>query len=227
MQETVMSRAVLVPYRDATRIEPYLEALRLAGIEPIPFVTNRPGSLDHVAGLLLTGGTDIDPACFGAAMDDQTEEPDRERDSIELALLSEALTRDLPVLAICRGFQLLNVHAGGTLLQHIPSGRHRKVTPDKGEPVHTVALTAGSRLSQIYGGESTLAVNSRHHQAVDKIGPGLVVSAIDPHDGIVEALENPAGRFTVGVQWHPENQAPTNSLQLRLFTALADSLRAA
>jgi putative glutamine amidotransferase len=213
---------VLVPFREADRIRPYLDAVAMAGLEPVPFLTEAPRSLADVEGLVLTGGTDVEPARYGQISLPETEEPDRERDEIELELLTEAIERDLPVLAICRGFQLLNVHQGGTLLQHVESGRHRVLTADKGEPAHQVEIEPQSRLRGIFGA-SRVAVNSRHHQAVERIGANLQVVGRSVEDGMVEAFELPGKRFVIGVQWHPENQVLRCAEQLRLFQAFAEA----
>jgi putative glutamine amidotransferase len=140
-----------------------------------------------------------------------------------LELLEEAIQRDLPILAICRGFQLLNVHQGGTLIQHIESGKHRVESRDKGDPAHEVEIAAGSKLAEILGAPR-VAVNSRHHQAVDRVGANLKVAGRSVDDGIVEALELPEKRFVVAVQWHPENQVRRSAQQLRLFQALSAAI---
>ena len=151
----------------------------------------------RVDALVLTGGTDVDPALYG-------EEPhptvrvDRARDDRELALLAAALERGLPVLAICRGLQLLNVWAGGTLHQDVPGHARYDVPPSHG--VDEVTMVPGTLMEELYGARRT--VNSLHHQVVDQVGPGWVVTARSA-DGLVEALEWP-GHDVVGVQWHPE-----------------------
>lgn len=205
-------KRVAVTYRDEKRIAPYADALRLVGIEPV-LVT--PGhSAEEVDGLVLSGGTDLDPALYGQEMDPRADPPDRERDALEQKLLREALERGLPVLAICRGFQLFNVtHPGGTLVQHMEGHR----IPNHG--THHAEIYRGTKLAAIFGA-GVHAVNSRHHQAVDRPGQGLVVSAKSP-DGIVEALERPDRRFAIAVQWHPEDQMPA---QRRIFEALSEAL---
>jgi len=157
-----------------------------AGVDPAALVA-------RVDALVLTGGTDVDPALYG-------EEPhptvrvDRARDDRELALLAAALDRELPVLAICRGLQLLNVHLGGTLHQHLAAH------PVGGDGVHEVRFAAGSVLRGVYG--PRCPGNSLHHQAVATAGAGLACVGHAP-DGVVEAVEL-TGRPVVGVQWHPE-----------------------
>ena len=191
----------------------YRNALRQAGIEPIENVTD----LSGVDGLLLAGGTDIDPALYGAAREVATDKPDRVRDVIEGTLLDEALARDLPVLGICRGQQFLNVHLGGTLRQHIDGHKCPKV-----REVHAVAIAPGSRLEAILATREYI-VNSRHHQGADRVGTGLTVTAAAP-DGVVEALELPGKRFVLAVQWHPE--ARTDGPDARLFEAFREALSA-
>jgi putative glutamine amidotransferase len=203
---------------------PYEEALRALGIEMVQ-VTAAPMP-PGAAGLLLMGGSDVNPALYGEPRNAETEESDDARDELECALIEEALARDLPVLAICRGIQIFNVQQGGTLIQHLPSTpRHRQRTEDWGTPVHQVEIVPGTALAKIAAGPLHLAVNSRHHQAIGKLGGGLQISARDPEDGTIEAVERPDKRFVVGVQWHPENMSATDPHQARLFQAFADAVR--
>jgi putative glutamine amidotransferase len=140
--------------------------------------------------------------------------------------LDEALERDLPVLAICRGMQLFNVARGGTLRQHIEEREvHQRYDLPKREPVHQVEVEAGTRLAEILGA-GDVAVNSRHHQAVGRVGEGLKVSA-RARDGVVEGFEMPEKRFAVAVQWHPEDQAASDAVQAGLFRAFADAVESA
>jgi len=192
----------------------YRDALRRAGIEPVEGVTD----LGDVDGLLLAGGTDVDPALYGAAREAETDEPDCVRDRLEGALLDEALERDLPVLGICRGLQFLNVHLGGTLRQHIDGHKRPKV-----REVHRIAIAPGSRLEAILEMHEYV-VNSRHHQSADRVGKGLTVTATAP-DGVVESLELPGKRFVLAVQWHPE--ARTDGADVKLFEAFREALRGA
>jgi putative glutamine amidotransferase len=180
----------------------YHDRLNDVGIETVD-VTDTADGLRGVNGLLLTGGVDVDPALYGEAPHPMTQTPVPGRDALELALLREALSKDLPVLAICRGQQLLNVCLGGSLLQHIDNDAH---VVDEGNVSrwHDVSLTPGSKLAAVLGG-SRRRVNSRHHQAVTPavLAPGLrVVAASD--DGVVEGVESVGHRWVVGVQWHPE-----------------------
>ena len=171
-----------------------------------------PEALEGVSGLMLTGGVDVDPAEYGDTDVHPTVEIDPERDKYELALARLALSRDLPVLAICRGAQVLNTAAGGTLIQDIPSALpgtlNHQETDKKDAFVHDVAVSPGTCLWTLLAPQldehRSLPVNSRHHQSVATPAPGFIVSAVSP-DGIVEAIEKPDAQFCVGVQWHPEN----------------------
>ena len=163
--------------------------------------------LDTLDGIVVTGGDfDVDPALFGAdARHDSVKTKDR-RTAFELALLRGALARDLPVLGICGGQQLLNVALGGTLIQHLPDEvdseiAHEQPNP-RTEPGHSVALVPGTLLHRLCG-RDRMAVNSAHHQAAKAVGPGVVVNATAP-DGVIEGIEAPAYRFCLGVEWHPE-----------------------
>lgn len=177
--------------------------------------------LDGLDALVITGGKDIDPCAYGQVPHPATDEPGRDRDAWEFALLDAALRRGLPVLGICRGAQVLNVAFGGTLHQHLPdvighSGHRAGNAVFTTLPVRTVP---GTRLSALMG-ESCQA-RCYHHQAIAQVGDGLVVSAWDA-DGVVEALELPGGNFVLAVQWHPEESLE----DLRLFAAVVDAARA-
>src|SRR5215204_4483704 len=171
-----------------------------------------PEALDGVSGLMLTGGVDVDPTEYGETDVHPTVEIDPERDRYELALARLALSRDLPVLAICRGAQVLNTAAGGTLIQDIPSAVPGAINHQEAELkdgfVHDVAVSPGTCLWTLLAPQldeqRSLPVNSRHHQSVATAAPGFIVSAVSP-DGIVEAIEKPDAEFCVGGQWHPEN----------------------
>ena len=174
--------------------------------------------VDALDALVLVGGGDVDPARYGQAPDPATAGVDPGRDASELALLRAALDVDLPVLAICRGMQLLNVHLGGTLIQHVPD----VVGDDRHQPARgcfsdvVVTTEAGSAVATFLG--ETTSVRCSHHQALDRLGDGLVVTARSS-DGLAEAVELPAARFVVGVQWHPEEDADR-----RPFRALLDAV---
>ena len=214
-----MAIRVALATRNEDRAEPYRRALQNAGLEAVTFAPDGGASLDDVGGLVLTGGTDVDPALYGATRLAETDTPDRARDDYELELLRLALSRDLPVLAICRGLQLFNVARGGTLIQHLPNTvKHQQRTG--GAPVHKVIVEG--RMVEVFGERET-DVNSRHHQAADRLGDGLVVTARDPEDGVIEGFVFPAGRFAMAVQWHPEDMADAPD-QVRLFTAFANAM---
>jgi len=192
----------------------YRASLEAAGarIRELSPADKLPAALEGVSGLMLTGGVDVDPILYGETDVHPSVEIDPERDKYELELARLALSRDLPVLAICRGAQVLNTAAGGTLIQDIPSARpgalgHQQ-TEIKDGFVHDVAVAPGTCLWTLLAPQlderRSLPVNSRHHQSVATPAPGFIVSAVSP-DGIVEAIEKPDAQFCVGVQWHPEN----------------------
>jgi putative glutamine amidotransferase len=177
--------------------------------------------LDGLDGLVITGGKDVDPASYGQAPHPTTDEPRRDRDAWEFALLAGALRRGLPVLGICRGAQVLNVALGGTLHQHLPdvvghNGHQAGNAVFNTSAVHTVA---GTRLAALIGESSD--AQCYHHQAIADLGDGLVVSAQDS-DGVIEAVELPGERFVLAVQWHPEESLD----DLRLFAAVVDAAAA-
>lgn len=204
---------------------PYQEALLAAGIRPVVLSPLDPISLEDFSGLVLMGGTDVNPARYGEPRNAATQEPDDRRDEAELAAIDQALSRDLPLLAICRGLQILNVSQEGTLVQHIDNiDRHRRKTEDKSLPAHGVEIVPGTRLAQITGETRSLAVNSRHHQAIAHLGNDLKVAARDPLDRTIEAVEMPDRRFVLAVQWHPENMAFKDEQQARLFNAFSEAL---
>jgi gamma-glutamyl-gamma-aminobutyrate hydrolase PuuD len=219
-----MSARVLVVYRERADVQPYADAIGSVGAEPVLEEARTGLRIGPCCGLLLTGGGDVDPALYGEIASPETEPPDAERDAVEAALIEEALARDLPLLGICRGMQLLNVHLGGSLVQHLPTaGRHVRRTSDRSLPAHRVAIRPGTLLASIARGE-TWEVNSRHHQAVARLAGGCKVCASDPEDGTVEAIELPARRFVLAVQWHPENQATNDPEQRNLFQTFAAAL---
>jgi putative glutamine amidotransferase len=205
----------------------YVEGVTLAGgiatlLPPQPVdhaIAER--VLDGLDGLVLTGGRDVDPAAYGQVGNPATDEPARDRDAFELALVRGALARGLPVLAICRGAQVLNVALGGTLHQHLPDvlghAKHQA-----GNAVFTtsgIRTVPGTRLAALIG-ESTDA-QCYHHQAIDRLGQGLIISAQDDADGVIEAVEMPGENFTLAVQWHPEERLD----DLRLFAGVVDAAR--
>lgn len=219
-----MSARVGVTYSNEIKLQPYLDALRAAGVEPVPLAAGANADAHDLDGLLLSGGLDLNPHLYGQEMHAEADEPNDARDRLELDLLRDALDRDLPVLAICRGMQLFNVAHGGSLDQHMAAhALHQQRPADKSTPAHEIEIAPESKLADILE-TSHASVNSRHHQAVDRVGAGLVVSA-RAQDGAVEALEVPARRFAIAVQWHPEDQAPRDAVQRRLFEKFAEAVR--
>ena len=183
----------------------YPQSVAAAGGLPVELARDADpeGIIDRLDGLVLTGGADLDPALYGAEEHSQLGEVEPDRDQWELALFRAARVRDLPILAICRGAQLANVAMGGTLVQHVEEEfgvGHPQWNSDARHAVHEVDIAAGSLLSTIL--PSTSGVNSLHHQTIDAVGDGLVVSA-RAADGVIEGLEIPGAPF-LGVQWHPE-----------------------
>ena len=192
------------------RWDDYADRVRAAGGEPVAADLAQGTAFDaSIAGLLLTAGADIDPARYGAEPSARLGEINPQRDAYEVALLHEALDRDLAVLAICRGHQLFNVAHGGALHQHLEDREpHRARRGADGESIdsgwHEVAIVPGTLLAAIAGVRS-MRTNSRHHQAVmpGGVGEGLTVAATAP-DGVVESLVNASQRWALSVQWHPE-----------------------
>lgn len=177
--------------------------------------------LERIQGLIITGGAfDVDPALFGAATRHESVILKSERTRFELAIIRGALDRNMPVLGICGGQQLLNVALGGTLIQHIPDHvphglAHEQPNP-RDQPGHDVDLVAGTRLAAIVG-QCRIPVNSAHHQAVLDVAPGCVANAF-ADDGIIEGIEDPNRSFCLGVQWHPEfTISPADALIYQAF----------
>lgn len=212
----------------------YVSSLERAGAivrELTPDVDAVPAALDECDGVLLTGGVDVDPAEYGDGDRHETLELDPVRDRYELAIARTALERDLPLFAICRGAQVLNVAAGGTLIQDIPSQQPTDLTHSLTEPknahAHDITVAPQSCLSVLLAPRLDAArrtiVNSRHHQSVREVAPGFITSAVAP-DGVVEAIEKPGATFCLGVQWHPENFWRTGEFA-SLFDALVAEAR--
>lgn len=178
--------------------------------------------LDHIDCLMLAGGSDVDAATYGARPHEQTKNTWPERDRFEIALAHAALERDMPVLGICRGMQMLNVVCGGTIDQHLPDSLghedHRHTPGTFGD--HEVSLEAGSLAARAVGSE-LVAVKSHHHQGVSEIGEGLVITGRSKPDQVVEALELPDKAYALGVLWHPEEEVTSAIVQ-----SLVDAARA-
>jgi len=210
----------------------YVRAVERAGGLPVVLAPGTPEDapvlLDHLDGLLLTGGADVDPGLYGQPPHETVTRIIPERDALEVALCREALRRDMPLLAICRGQQVLNVATGGTLIQDLPSQWKGAVNHDpEGErwsPAHDVRILPGTRLREILGQER-VEVNSFHHQAVKAPGQGVVVSAFAEEDDVVEGIEIPGRRLAVGVQWHPEAFWDKDGRFQPLFEALVKACR--
>ena len=208
----------------------YAEAVLAGGGLPVliplsPAEADLAALLARLDGLLLAGGGDVDPACYGAAAHPKTALVDNRRDHVEIALVRAAMATNKPVLGICRGAQVFNVALEGTLYQHLPEEysstlNHSCIPPDypRSHLAHAVQVEAGSLLAECLGEASTL-VNSRHHQAVRELAAGLVVTGRAP-DGLVEAVELPGHPFALGVQWHPENLLAQPAMRA-LFTRFA------
>ncbi len=242
-----MPRQPLVAVTAATREEidasglrlpaAYLRVIERAGLVPVvvaPFARDAAAAvarvLDAVDGIVLTGGEDVAPACYGASPSPALHGVSVARDTTEIALTREARARALPTLAICRGIQLLNIALGGTLVQDIPSERPGSLSHDQSAPrderTHAVRLEPGSRLARALDA-AEFPVNSLHHQALDRIGAGLHVTAHAP-DGIVEGVETALTDpwWAVGVQWHPEEfVSDPGAADHGLFRAFAAAVR--
>src|SRR5919199_5046980 len=197
----------------------YVDALQTAGavvvmLPPDEWLAEHPDdALAALDGLVLAGGADIDPASYGAERHPKTVNTRPERDRAEIALARRALARDLPVLGICRGMQLLNVALGGNLIQHLPDDvghtDHRRSLGSFDNADHDVRLAEGS-LAARAAGETLHQTKSHHHQGVDELGEGLVASGWSVIDDLVEAAEVPGRAYALGVQWHPEVDPRSN-----------------
>jgi len=221
------------PYRRHELRAAYADAVALAGglpllLSPTEEVGLAEELVSHVDALVVTGGDcDVPPAHYGEAPAPGLGPLRPTRTSFELALVAEAERRGLPVLGICGGMQLLNVSRGGKLYQHLPAELEGTLAHEQAEdrrhPSHPVLVTGGSRLARAVG-EGQVQVNSAHHQGVRTLGRGLVATAHSP-DGLLEAFEDPAARFVVGVQWHPELLIESCPPQRHLFEALVEAAR--
>jgi putative glutamine amidotransferase len=216
--------------------ETYTGAVRAAGGLPLvlPILDGDPATMEAylaaVDGLIFSGGEDIAPAYYAEPRDERCHEPDPERDRFEIHLARAALERQVPTLGICRGLQVVNVAAGGTLYQDIacrPGTReyHSASPADRGRLIHGVRIVPGSRLAAIMG-VAECQVTSTHHQFVKDTAPGFRVSAESQEDGIVEGIERSSHAFTVAVQWHPERLYKERAEHFSLFRALVRAAQA-
>ena len=214
-----------------SRLDDYVTSVEQSGARArVLEVSESPRKvLEEVDGILLTGGGDIDPVFYGEDRHSSVEDAEPGRDEFEIDLARRAMAADVPLLAICRGSQVLNVAAGGTLVQDIPSSVEselvHRVPEPKNADCHAISIVRGSRLAAALGetvaASCSCRVNSRHHQSVGRLGRGLVASATAT-DGVIEGIEAPASTFCLGVQWHPENFWQTGE-----FTPLFDAFVAA
>jgi gamma-glutamyl-gamma-aminobutyrate hydrolase PuuD len=205
---TYLTPARFGPWEEETALIPaaYVRAVEAAGGRPLlvpPSTNGVEETLDRLDGLLFSGGSDLDPELYGQDAHPETDEIVPQRDQAEIALLKAALQRDMPVLAVCRGSQVLNVARGGDLVQHLPEvvgdEKHKHKPGEFAD--HDVDLLPGSRVREILGDQTP--VKSHHHQGYGKLGQGLREAA-RAEDGTIEALEDPSRRFALGVLWHPE-----------------------
>src|SRR5215207_262230 len=228
-----MERKPVIGITRCSRLDDYIASVEASGGRArILEINESPRQLvDQIDGLLLTGGGDVDPVLYREERHPSVEDAEPGRDEFEIDLARRAMQAHLPLLAICRGSQVLNVAAGGTLVQDIPSAIEttlpHSITEPKNSIAHDVAISPGSRLESVLGGavtsQHTCRVNSRHHQSVGRIGESLVASAT-AGDGVIEAIEAADEQFCVGVQWHPENFWRTGEFR-GLFDAFVESAR--
>jgi len=221
---TYLTRATFGAWEEDSALVPadYVRAVERAGGRALLVPPSDDGvdeTLDALDGIVFSGGSDVDPALYGQERHEETGGFEAGRDSAELALLQEALARDMPVLAVCRGSQVLNVALGGDLVQHLPevvgNEQHKELPGEFAE--HDVAIEPETKLGALIGDHAP--VKSHHHQGFGRLGDGLRGSA-RADDGTIEALEDPSRRFALGVLWHPEA-----GQDLRLFEALVREAR--
>ena len=214
-------------------VRDYMKCLARAGGVPLLMSLDMTDAeleacLDAMDGILLSGGTDVDPALFGEQPHQRIGEIDPLRDGFEARLIASAIQRDLPLFGICRGIQVLNIILGGSIYQDLPSQYqsstgvpllgHDQTSPER-YPSHTIDLVTGTPLHALFG-RDTLRVNSCHHEAIRELAPCLLTCATSP-DGVIEAAYNPKARYMLGVQWHPERMRDEASAAL--FTSFVDA----
>ena len=228
-----MERKPIIGITRCSRLDDYLASVEKSGGQPrvLEVTDSARKVVNEIDGLLLTGGGDVDPVLYGEERHPTVEDAEPGRDEFEIDIARRALDADLPLLAICRGAQVLNVATGGTLVQDIPSVVETELPHSLTEPkdhvAHDVKVTPGSKLQQALGNavstEHTCRVNSRHHQSVGRLGKDLAPSATAP-DGVIEAIEGSGKDFCIGVQWHPENFWRTGEFK-SLFDSFVESAR--
>lgn len=214
----------------------YVEAIRAHGGVPwlIPLMPHDPETMreifERLDGVFLTGGVDVDPSRYGESKHPLCGTTDADRDAIELMLLDYAMGRGLPVLAVCRGIQILNVARGGTLYQdvsaQVPAALKHDHFPTPANPsrtylAHDITVATGSRLGEILG-DAIVPVNSMHHQAIKDLAAGLRPTAFAP-DGIIEGVEGTGEQYLIAVQWHPEELTETQPGMKRLFESFLEA----
>jgi putative glutamine amidotransferase len=229
---TAISRCVTpqigLTFRYEQRVLPYEWALQRVGLSAVRLAPSAPWSISGLVGLVVTGGTDINPALYGERPHPSTGVPDDQRDEMEIHLLDAALRAGIPVLCICRGMQILNVVHGGTLIQDLttPINHVQKVSssekPGRHPMAHSIDVIPDTQLARIIG-EGRHEVNSRHPQGIGTLGQGLIATA-RAADGTLEAIELPDKHFALGVQWHPEDQIDISGDAHRLFQAFASAV---
>jgi putative glutamine amidotransferase len=207
----------------------YADAIQRAGglavmLPPDPRASEDPDPwLDLLDGLIISGGADVDPGSYGAEPDPHTKGTVPERDAFEIALARGALERDLPLLGVCRGMQIMNIARGGTLIQHLPHSvgheDHRRTLGSWENADHDVRLAGGS-LAERAAGEKIHSTKSHHHQAIDEVGEGFEVTGWATIDDLPETIEDPSCGFALGVQWHPEADGDSN-----LIASLVEAAR--
>jgi len=228
-----MAHEPVIGVTRCSRLDDYVASVERSGARArVLEVSESPRTvLETIDGVLLTGGGDVDPAFYGENRHETVEDAEPGRDEFELDLARRAMEDDVPVLAICRGAQVLNVAAGGTLVQDIPTAVTTELTHSLTEPkncvAHDITVDVDSRLHSALGAAVSAAcacrVNSRHHQSVRKLGRNLKASAMAP-DGVIEGIEAPDAAFCLGVQWHPENFWRTGEFK-PLFDAFVAAAR--
>jgi len=217
-----------------SKLPDYEESIRRAGGDPWVVESGANPAADVIrraGGILLAGGGDVNPALFGETPHPAFDAAESGRDDYEIELIRLAMERHMPLLAICRGIQVLNVAMGGTLVQDIPSElpgtlEHKLAVPPHAayDLAHEIWIEKDSLLSRVAGEErETRDVNSRHHQSVKELGEGFITTATAP-DGVIEAIEDPSRRFCLGVQWHPENFYRTGEFRA-LFEGFVEACR--